>query len=334
MYCSVKFSEPMVMVGPPPPPPPDSPVPPTLPQAASRVMARAASSAEMARISLVLFFIFPPFSPTCLTASLLRDLEPLRGERALYAREADLRDDREHGHRERAREQYGGVPPLEPLDDQVPQAAAPDEGRQGGARYDLHRRGADAGEDDRRGYRELDAGEDLAPREPHAARGVDDAGVHLAQGGRGVDEDRGHRQSGEREQRRGEAEAEERQGEGEERQARDGAPDVADVYRRDGAGRRVPYGERDRHGDQDRDDESQRRELHVRKEQLGKAGASDDLEYLADHLGSPPASPRPQVALEGEEQQVGHDREGCSQDGARDDHSREVAVYAVEDQLP
>src|ERR671916_2378248 len=143
MYCSVKFFDPMVMVGPPPsPPPPDSPLPPTLPQAASRARARAASSAGMARISLVLFFIFPPFSPTCLTASLLRDLEPLRGERALYAREADLRDDREHGHRERAREQYGGVPPLEPPDYQVPQATAPDEGGQGCAGDDLHRRGA------------------------------------------------------------------------------------------------------------------------------------------------------------------------------------------------
>src|ERR671916_1217569 len=153
MYCSVKFFDPMVMVGPPPsPPPPDSPLPPTLPQAASRVSARAASSAGMARISLVLFFIFPPFFPTCLTASLLRDLEPLRRERALYASEADLRDDREHGYRERSREQYGGVPPLEPLDDQVPQAAAPDEGRKRRARDDLYRRGADAGEDDRSGY--------------------------------------------------------------------------------------------------------------------------------------------------------------------------------------
>src|SRR5918997_4171418 len=296
MYCSVKFVVPLVTVGPPssPPPPPDSPLPPTLPQAASRVSARAASSAEMARISLVLFFIFPPFSPTCLTASLLRDLEPLRGERALYAREADLRDDREHGHRERAREQYGGVPPLEPLDDQVPQAAAPDEGRQGGARYDLHRRGADAGEDDRRGYRELDAGEDLAPREPHAARGVDDAGVHLAQRRRGVDEDRRHRQSGEREQRRGEAEAEERQGEGEERQARDGTPDVADVYRHGGSGLRVPYREGDGDGDHDRDEESKGRELHVGEEQLREAGASEYLEYPAGHprpsSGGPTAS--------------------------------------------
>src|SRR3712207_1105594 len=141
MYCSVKFFEPMVMVGPPPSPPPDSPVPPTLPQAASRVMARAASSAGMARISLVLFFIFPPFSPTCLTASLLRDLEPLRGERALYAREDDLRDDREHGHRERAREQYGGGRPLESLDDKVPQAAAPDGRRKGRARGEVEWRG-------------------------------------------------------------------------------------------------------------------------------------------------------------------------------------------------
>src|SRR5918997_4767618 len=126
MYCWGNFSEPMVTVGPPPspPPPPDSPLPPTLPQAASRARARAASSAGMARISLVLFFIFPPFFPTCLTASLLRDLEPLRGESALNAREADLRDDREHGYRERSREQYGGVAPPVALDAEGPQPPA------------------------------------------------------------------------------------------------------------------------------------------------------------------------------------------------------------------
>src|SRR3712207_1104378 len=107
MYCSVKFLEPMVMVGPPPPPPSSlaPSLPPTLPQAVSRASARAASTAGMARINFVLFFIIPPLFRTCLTASLLGDLEPLGGERALYAGEAHLRDDREDGHGERPREQ-------------------------------------------------------------------------------------------------------------------------------------------------------------------------------------------------------------------------------------
>src|SRR5918998_2480675 len=231
MNCSVKSFEPMVIAGPPPWSLACSP--PTLPQAASRASARAASSAGTARISFVLFFIFPPLIPTrlTLTASFLRDLEPFGGEHALYAREAELRDNREHGHRERPREQYGGVPALEALHDQVAKTPAPDEGSEGRARDDLHGRGADAGEDNGRGYRELYPGEDLSPREPHAARGVDDTRVDLAQGGRGVYEDRGYRQGGEREERRRETEAEERQGEGQERQARDGAPDIPDVFR-------------------------------------------------------------------------------------------------------
>src|SRR5918995_3256367 len=94
MYCSVKFLEPTVMVG--PPPPPELSVPPTLPQAMTNSNERAVSSAGTARTSFVLFFISPPLSLVLSTASLLGDLEPFRGERPLQRAEADFRDDREY----------------------------------------------------------------------------------------------------------------------------------------------------------------------------------------------------------------------------------------------
>src|SRR5215203_6867180 len=110
MYCSVKFFEPTVIVGPPPPPSssalgPEPPLLPTLPQAAR---ASSASSAGMARIILVLFFTSSSFV-SCLPAVLLRDLQALRGHASLQRAEAELRDDREERHRERAREQDGCV---------------------------------------------------------------------------------------------------------------------------------------------------------------------------------------------------------------------------------
>src|SRR5215211_1351875 len=95
-YCSVKFLEPTVMVGPPPPPEPELSVPPTLPQATASSNARPVSSTGTARISLVLFFISPPLWFVLSTASFLRDLESFRGERPLQRAEADFRDDREY----------------------------------------------------------------------------------------------------------------------------------------------------------------------------------------------------------------------------------------------
>src|SRR5215211_9400234 len=192
MYCSVKFLEPTVIVGPLPPPSSEPPVSPTLPQAASKVSASAASSAGMPRINFVLFFtIF--LLCLYLPAALLRDLQTLGGHAPLQRAEAESRDDREDRHRERAREQDGGVVALGALDYEVPEAAAADERRQSRARDHLHSRGADAGEDHRRGYRELYAGKDLAAGEPHAARGVYDVPAHLPQARGGVDEDGGYR---------------------------------------------------------------------------------------------------------------------------------------------
>src|ERR671917_2550379 len=95
MNCSVKSFEPTTIVGPPPPPEPELSVPPTLPQATTSSSERPASSAGTARISLVLFFIIPPFRLDPSLTSLLRDLEPLRGERPLQHAESDLCDDRE-----------------------------------------------------------------------------------------------------------------------------------------------------------------------------------------------------------------------------------------------
>src|SRR5215207_497647 len=229
MYCSVKFLEPTVTVGP-PPPPSEPPLSPTLPQAATRVSPSATRSAGMARISFVLFFTLSSFC-LCLLAALLRDLQTFGGHAPLQHAEADLRDDRQDCHRERAREQYGGVVELCTLHDQIPQAPPANERRQSCARYNLYRRGADAGEDHWRRYRELYAGEDLASREPHAACGVYDIPAHLSQTRRGVDEDRGYGQRGERDERRVEAEAEEGLAESQDRQRRDGASDVADVDR-------------------------------------------------------------------------------------------------------
>src|SRR5215211_7114414 len=230
MYCSVKFLEPTVIVGPLPPPSSEPPVSPTLPQAASKVSASAASSAGMPRINFVLFFtIF--LLCLYLPAALLRDLQTLGGHAPLQRAETEFRDDREDRHRERAREQDGGVVALGAFDYEVPQTTAADERRQSRARDHLYRRGADASEDHRRRHRELNTGEDLASREPHAACGVYDIPAHLSQTRRGVDEDRGYGQRGERDERRVEAEAEEGLAESQDRQRRDGASDVADVDR-------------------------------------------------------------------------------------------------------
>src|SRR5215210_7792594 len=180
MYCSVKFFEPTVIVGPPPPPSSSAPpLSPTLPQAASSSSASAPSIAGMARISFVLVFTLS--SSSWLPAALLRDLQAFRGQSSLQRAEADFRDDRQDRHRERAREQDGGVVALGALDYEVPEAAAADERRQSCARDHLHGGGADAREDHRRCYGELYAGKDLAAGEPHAARGVCDVPAHLPQ---------------------------------------------------------------------------------------------------------------------------------------------------------
>src|SRR5215211_809561 len=55
---------------------------------------------------------------------------------------------------------------------------------------------------------------------------------------------------------------------------------------------------------------------------------------IPDILRSPPARPGPEVALQGEEQQVSDNGEGRCEDRAGDDHRWEAAVYAVEDHLP
>src|SRR5215208_5278670 len=135
MYCSVKFLEPTVTVGP-PPPPSEPPLSPTLPQAASRVSPSATRSAGMARISFVLFFTLSSFCLSLL-AALLRDLQTFGGHAPLQHAEADLRDDREDRHRERAREQDGGVVALGAFDYEVPQTTAADERRQSRARDHL-----------------------------------------------------------------------------------------------------------------------------------------------------------------------------------------------------
>src|SRR5918999_607226 len=110
MYCSVKFLDPTVIVGPPPPPEPELSVPPTLPQATTSSNARPVSSAGTARISLVLFFILPPLSFALSTASLLRNLEPFRGECPLQCAEADLCQDRQD------RQAWYGAPDVTDVD--------------------------------------------------------------------------------------------------------------------------------------------------------------------------------------------------------------------------
>src|SRR5215203_4284315 len=148
MYCSVKFLEPTVMVG----PPPEPSLPPTLPQATTSSNERPASSAGTARISLVLFFIFPPVSFVSSITSFLRDLESPWGERSLQRTETDFRDDREDCDGDGSGEQDLRTAALQPLYDQVPQAPRPYKRREDGDCDGLYRGGPDAGEDYRRGY--------------------------------------------------------------------------------------------------------------------------------------------------------------------------------------
>src|SRR5215212_63409 len=234
MNCSVKSFEPTAIVGPLPPPEAELSVPPTLPQATTSSNERPARSAGTARISLVLFFISPPLSFDPSSTSFLRDLESFRGEGPLQRTEADFRDDREYRDGDCPGEQYLRPTARVALHYQISQAPAADERREGGASYGLHGGGPDAGEDHGRGYGQLYAGKDLAPREPHAAGGVDDVLADLPEPRRGVDQDRGNSQRRERHEGRAEPDAEQRQSQRQDRKARHGAPDVADVdgYRR------------------------------------------------------------------------------------------------------
>src|SRR5215212_1387644 len=241
MNCSVKSFEPTVIVGPPPPPEAELSVPPTLPQATSTSNERPTRSAGTARISLVLFFISPPLSFVRSSTSLLRDLESFRGEGPLQRAEADFGDDREYRDGDGPGQQYLRPTARVTLHYQVTQAPATDERREGGARDGLHGGGPDAGEDHGCGYGQLYTGQDLAPREPHPAGGVDDVLTDLPEPCRGVDQDRGNSQRRERDQGRAEPDAEQRQCQRQDRKARHGAPDVTDVdgYRR--AEGRVAY---------------------------------------------------------------------------------------------
>src|SRR5215208_620936 len=178
MYCSVKFLEPTVMVG--PPPVSELPEPPTLPQATTSTNERPVSRAGTVRISLVLFFIFPPLYLDLSAAFLLRYLQPLRGERPLQCTESQLCDNGQGRDGEGSGEQDLRTAALQALDDKVTQAPCPYKRREGGARDGLYRGGPDSGEDHRRGYGQLYARRDLAPREPHAAGCVDDVLVDLS----------------------------------------------------------------------------------------------------------------------------------------------------------
>src|SRR5215203_2932720 len=55
---------------------------------------------------------------------------------------------------------------------------------------------------------------------------------------------------------------------------------------------------------------------------------------IPDILCLPPVRPGPQVALQGEEREVGDDGKGSREDGPGDDHGREAAIDAVEDHFP
>src|SRR5215207_11345482 len=156
MYCSVKFLEPTVMVG--PPPTPELSVPPTLPQATTNSNERTVSSAGTARISFVLFFISPPLSFVLSTASLLRDLEPFRGERSLQRAEADFRDDREYRDGQGPGEKYLWPTARVALHDQITKSPAPDKRSERRACDGLHGGGSDASEDHRGRYGQLYAG--------------------------------------------------------------------------------------------------------------------------------------------------------------------------------
>src|SRR5918998_2932627 len=145
----VKSFEPRVIVGPPPPPVPELSVPPTLPQATTSSNERPVSSAGTARISLVLFFISPPFRLDPSTTSLLRDLEPFRGEDSLQHAEADFRDDREYRDGNGPGEQYLGSPTRVAFYDQIPKAPAAYKRRERGTGDGLNGGGPDAGEDHR-----------------------------------------------------------------------------------------------------------------------------------------------------------------------------------------
>src|SRR5215211_3867491 len=117
MYCSVKFLEPTVMVG---PLPPEPSVPPTLPHATMSSSARQVSSAGTARLNLVVFFISPPVSFVPSFTCSLRDLESLWGERSFQRAETDFRDDREDCDGDGSGEQDLRTAALQTLDDQIP----------------------------------------------------------------------------------------------------------------------------------------------------------------------------------------------------------------------
>ena len=85
----------------------------------------------------------------------------------------------------------------EPLEDEDPQAPGADEGGDHGVAHRLDSRRSNAGEDQREGKRQLDPGEKLPPRHPHAPARVPQGRGDLRKGGVRVARNGQHRVEGE-----------------------------------------------------------------------------------------------------------------------------------------
>jgi hypothetical protein len=91
---------------------------------------------------------------------------------ALHQRQGALGQEAEQRHEHRSAQHAGVVPHRVAVDDEPPEAAGAHEGGDGGGGHDLHGRGAQAGDDQRRGDRQLDPAQDLAAGHAHARGGV------------------------------------------------------------------------------------------------------------------------------------------------------------------
>src|ERR1019366_8943031 len=112
--------------------------------------------------------------------------------------------------------------------DDVTQPAAPDEGAQGAGADDEHQGGAQAGEDERRGERQLDAAQRLPAGHPHAPGGADGVGVDALDAHHGVAQHGKSAVGDEGDDHRGDPDAEERVEDGEHSDAGDRLPQVGE----------------------------------------------------------------------------------------------------------
>src|SRR4029453_7388282 len=225
--------------------------------------------------------------------------QPLGDPQGLHAAEHQFGEQRQHRHQDGAADHLGEVALGEPVDQVAAEPAQAHERGQGGGRHHLHRRGADAGHDQRHGHRQLDLPQHLAAAHAHALGGLADLGVDRPDPDVAVGHDRGHGQGGQGDQDRDDAEASRDEHQDDDAERRDGPAQVGQVDGDQGAPAGVADGDPDGQGDGGRDGGGQQRVPEVlegphrdpvRPAPLGRVGQPGD--HVVDDVHGRPTCRR------------------------------------------